>query len=54
MPLSHKKVISDIQQCRTEAKGGHIYQCKHCGKEVYVCSSNAPLNCCRVIIFISR
>jgi serine/threonine protein kinase len=36
MPLSHKKVISDIQQCRTEAKGGHIYQCEHCGKKVYV------------------
>ena len=36
MPLSHEKVISDIQQCRTEAKGGHIYQCEHCGKKVYV------------------
>ena len=36
MPLSHKKVISDIQQCRTEAKGGHIYKCEHCGKKVYV------------------
>jgi hypothetical protein len=36
MPLSHKKVITDIQQCRTEAKGGHIYQCEHCGKKVYV------------------
>jgi DNA-directed RNA polymerase subunit RPC12/RpoP len=36
MPLSHKKVISDIQQCRTEAKGGHIYQCERCGKKVYV------------------
>ena len=36
MPFSHKKVISDIQQCRTEAKGGHIYKCEHCGKKVYV------------------
>jgi DNA-directed RNA polymerase subunit RPC12/RpoP len=36
MPLSHKKVISDIQQCRTEAKGGHIYLCERCGKKVYV------------------
>jgi hypothetical protein len=24
MPHSHKKVISDIQQCGTEDKGGHI------------------------------
>jgi len=36
MPLSHEKVISDIQQCRTEAKGGHLYQCDRCGKKVYV------------------
>jgi DNA-directed RNA polymerase subunit RPC12/RpoP len=36
MLASHKKAISDIQQCRTEAKGGHIYRCSHCGKEVYV------------------
>ncbi|UCG58948.1 MAG: transposase [Phycisphaerales bacterium] len=36
MLASHKKAISDIQQCRTEAKGGHVYRCSHCGKEVYV------------------
>ena len=36
MLASHKKAISDIQQCRTEARGGHIYQCGCCGKKVYV------------------
>jgi DNA-directed RNA polymerase subunit RPC12/RpoP len=36
MLASHKRAISDIQQCRTEAMGGHIYQCGGCGKEVYV------------------
>jgi len=36
MPPSHAKVLSDIQQCRTEAKGGHLYQCARCGKPVYV------------------
>ena len=36
MLASHKKAISDIQQCRTEAMGGHIYQCGRCGKKVYV------------------
>jgi DNA-directed RNA polymerase subunit RPC12/RpoP len=36
MPGSHKKAILDIQQCRTEANGGHLYQCEHCGKKVYV------------------
>ena len=36
MLASHKKAISDIQQCRTEAMGGHIYRCGGCGKKVYV------------------
>jgi len=36
MPPSHEKVLLDIQQCRTEAKGGHLYQCARCGKQVYV------------------
>jgi len=36
MLASHKKAISDIQRCRTEAMGGHIYQCDSCGKKVYV------------------
>jgi len=36
MPHSHKKAILDIQQCRTEAKGGHLYQCGGCGRKVYV------------------
>ncbi len=33
---SHKKVIHDIQRCRTEAMGGHVYRCGDCGKKVYV------------------
>ena len=36
MPRSHKKALLDIQQCRTEANGGHLYQCQGCGKRVYV------------------
>jgi len=36
MPRSHQKAILDIQQCRTEANGGHVYQCERCGKKVYV------------------
>ena len=27
---SHLKVMRAIEQCRTEALGGHIYQCDHC------------------------
>jgi len=36
MLASHKKAIYDIQQCRTEAMGGHVYQCGDCGRKVYV------------------
>lgn len=36
MMASHKRAIADIQQCRTEAMGGHIYHCEGCGKKVYV------------------
>jgi DNA-directed RNA polymerase subunit RPC12/RpoP len=36
MLASHKRAIADIQQCRTEAMGGHIYHCDRCGKKVYV------------------
>jgi hypothetical protein len=36
MLASHKKAIYDIQQCRTEAMGGHVYHCQDCGKMVYV------------------
>ena len=33
---SHKRAIFDIQRCRTEAMGGHLYRCDQCGKQVYV------------------
>jgi len=36
MPPSHRRVIAAIQRCRTEANGGHLYQCEQCGKKVYV------------------
>ena len=36
MLASHKRAIADIQQCRTEAMGGHRYRCDGCGKQVYV------------------
>ncbi len=36
MLASHKKAIYDIQRCRTEAMGGHLYHCGDCGRKVYV------------------
>jgi Transposase zinc-binding domain/Putative transposase len=32
---SHRRAISDIIACRTEALGGHLWQCDHCSEEVY-------------------
>lgn len=32
---SHKRAIADIMDCRTQALGGHLWCCNHCGTEVY-------------------
>lgn len=32
---SHLRVMWCIENCRTEALGGHIYQCEACGEMVY-------------------
>jgi hypothetical protein len=36
MPVSHQRALLDIQRCRTEAMGGHVYQCDDCGQRLYV------------------
>lgn len=42
---SEKQVLSDIEQCRTAARGGHLYQCDHCGKDHYSYHSCANRHC---------
>jgi hypothetical protein len=32
---SHHQAMRAIEQCRTEALGGHVYQCPDCGEEQY-------------------
>lgn len=32
---SHRRAIEDIVACRTEAMGGHVFQCGGCGKTFY-------------------
>ncbi|MFN3078171.1 MAG: transposase zinc-binding domain-containing protein, partial [Alphaproteobacteria bacterium] len=32
---SHKRAIDDIIKCRTEAMGGHLYECDSCHQEIY-------------------
>lgn len=29
---SHRRAMADIEQCRTEALGAHVYQCGHCNE----------------------
>lgn len=35
MPLSHLKAMEDIENCRTESMGGHVYLCDQCGGSRY-------------------
>ena len=32
---SHRRAITDILACRTEVLGGHLWQCNHCGQELF-------------------
>jgi len=35
MPPSHQQAMRAIERCRTEALGGHVYQCPDCGEVQY-------------------
>ena len=35
MPASHLKAMRAIEQCRTEALGGHVYTCEACATTRY-------------------
>lgn len=45
LPLHHWKVLRAIMACRTSALGGHLYQCRHCGKEHFVPHSCRNRHC---------
>ena len=32
---SHRRAMADIESCRTEALGGHVYICPHCERKLY-------------------
>jgi hypothetical protein len=42
---SHRRALSDITRCRTEALGGHISQCTRCGYRQYVYHSCRNRSC---------
>lgn len=42
---SHRRAMQDIVRCRTEAMGGQIFCCTHCGWQHYVYHSCRNRNC---------
>jgi len=42
---SHRRAIQDIMDCRTEALGGHVYCCDHCGEYTYAFHSCKNRSC---------
>lgn len=45
MLASHKRALSAIGQCRTEAMGGHLAECEECGHQHYSYHSCKNRNC---------
>ena len=48
MPPSHRRAITDILNCRTEALGGCLWHCNHCRHEVFSyhsCNSRSCPKC---------
>lgn len=44
---SHRRALSDIVRCRTEALGGQLFQCTQCGQRHYVYHSCRNRSCPR-------
>src|SRR4051812_40987683 len=42
---SHRRAITDILACRTEALGGHLWRCDQCGAEVFAYHSCRNRSC---------
>ncbi|MFC2173171.1 IS91 family transposase [Acidobacteriota bacterium] len=35
LPTTHRRAMDAVEQCRTQALGGHVYRCKKCGEPEY-------------------
>ena len=40
-----RRVLSDLERCRTSALGGHLYHCVHCSSEVPLYNSCLNRHC---------
>ena len=45
MPAAHRRAIADIQACRTQALGGHLWRCDQCHHEVFAYHSCKNRSC---------
>jgi len=45
MPPSHRRAITDILACRTQALGGQVWACNGCGSEIHVHHSCRNRSC---------
>jgi hypothetical protein len=45
MPASHRKAMAEIEACRTEALGGHVYACPACNEVLYCYHSCRNRHC---------
>jgi hypothetical protein len=45
MPSWHRRAITDILACRTEALGGHLFRCDRCSHEVFAYHSCKNRSC---------
>ena len=45
MPLSHRRAMRAIEQCRTPALGGHVYYCEQCDTHHYYYHSCRNRHC---------
>ncbi|MCK8604470.1 IS91 family transposase, partial [Desulfoferrobacter suflitae] len=45
MPPSHTQALHDILECRTEALGGHVFECDECGELHYAYHSCQNRHC---------
>ena len=45
LPTSHRAAMAAIEQCRTDALGGHVYRCPECGTTHYCYHSCRNRHC---------
>ncbi len=45
MSVAQRRALSDIAACRTQALGGHVYECEKCGHRKLACNPCGNRHC---------